>query len=119
MFIDADVETSGESAIKISPSWVYALVHHLAAHTGAIAGRDALTDCAANDFGTNLVRVNSIAQTHTATPTTSKEVHMPGLEVALLNEYPVGRVGTIDGVASAAAEPYAVRDQHGVEGGRR
>jgi 2-hydroxycyclohexanecarboxyl-CoA dehydrogenase len=102
VFVGAMAEAGGGSVITISSASVYALLHHHAAYIGTKAGADALMRCFANEFGVKGVRVNSIAPGLTATPMTSKEVRMPGLEGAFLKEYPLGRIGTTADVANAA-----------------
>jgi len=101
-FVGALAETGGGSVITMSSASVYALLHHHAAYIGTKAGADALMRCFANEFGARGVRVNSIAPGLTATPMTSQEIHMPGLEEAFIKEYPLGRIGTTEDVASAA-----------------
>jgi 2-hydroxycyclohexanecarboxyl-CoA dehydrogenase len=92
----------GGSIILMSSASVYALLHHHAAYIGTKAGADALVRCFANEFGARGVKVNSIAPGLTATPMTAREMQLPGLEDAFLKEYPLGRIGTTDDVASAA-----------------
>jgi NAD(P)-dependent dehydrogenase (short-subunit alcohol dehydrogenase family) len=81
---------------------VYALLYNHAAYIGTKAGADALVRCFANEYGARGVKVNSIAPGLTATPMTTREMATPGLETAFLKEYPLGRIGTSQDVASAA-----------------
>ncbi|MBS0393174.1 MAG: SDR family oxidoreductase [Proteobacteria bacterium] len=101
-FVGAMAAAGGGALITISSASVYALLHHHAAYIGTKAGADALVRCFANEFGAKGVRVNAIAPGLTATPMTQQEMRLPGLEAAFLNEYPLGRIGTVDDVAAAA-----------------
>ena len=102
VFVGAMAEAGGGSVITISSASVYALLHHHAAYIGTKAGADALMRCFANEFGAKGVRLNSIAPGLTATPMTSKEIRVPGLEDAFVKQYPLGRIGTTEDVANAA-----------------
>lgn len=101
-FVGLMAERGGGSVITMSSASVYALLYHHAAYIGTKAAGDALVRCFANEFGAKGVKVNSIAPGLTATPMTSKEVQMPGLEDAFIKEYPLGRIGTTRDVADAA-----------------
>ena len=49
------------------------------------------------------MKVNALAPGLTSTPMTEKEMQMPGLREAFVKEYPLGRIGTAEDVADAAA----------------
>lgn len=102
VFAEQLAATGGGSIITMSSASVYALLFNHAAYIGTKAGADALVRCFANEYGARGVKVNSIAPGLTATPMTSREFKMPGLEDAFLKEYPLGRVGTPQDVADAA-----------------
>lgn len=92
----------GGSIVLTSSASVRALLFHHAAYIGTKAGAEALARCFANEFGSRGIRINCIAPGLTATPMTSREVAMPGLEEAFVREYPLGRIGTVRDVADAA-----------------
>jgi 2-hydroxycyclohexanecarboxyl-CoA dehydrogenase len=102
VFAEQLASTGGGSIITMSSASVYALLYNHAAYIGTKAGADALVRCFANEYGGRGVKVNSIAPGLTATPMTAREMAMPGLETAFLKEYPLGRIGTSQDVASAA-----------------
>jgi NAD(P)-dependent dehydrogenase (short-subunit alcohol dehydrogenase family) len=102
VFCDSLAKGGGGSIVLTSSASVHALLYHHAAYIGTKAGAEALARCFANEFGARGVRVNSIAPGLTATPMTSREMQMPGLEAAFVKEYPLGRIGTVDDVADAA-----------------
>lgn len=102
VFCEVMSRGSGGSIILTSSASVHALLFHHAAYIGTKAGAEALARCFANEFGSRGVRVNCIAPGLTATPMTSREVAMPGLEEAFIREYPLGRIGTVKDVADAA-----------------
>jgi 2-hydroxycyclohexanecarboxyl-CoA dehydrogenase len=102
VFCEAIARGGGGSIILTSSASVHALLFHHAAYIGTKAGAEALARCFANEFGSRGVRVNSIAPGLTATPMTSREVAMPGLEQAFVREYPLGRIGTVRDAADAA-----------------
>ncbi len=101
-FVGAMAASGGGALVTISSASVYALLYHHAAYIGTKAGADALMRCFANELGAKGVRINAIAPGLTATPMTQQEMRLPGLEAAFLNEYPLGRIGTVDDVAAAA-----------------
>jgi 2-hydroxycyclohexanecarboxyl-CoA dehydrogenase len=102
VFAEQLASTGGGSIITMSSASVYALLYNHAAYIGTKAGADALVRCFANEYGSRGVKVNSIAPGLTSTPMTTREMAMPGLEAAFLKEYPLGRIGTPQDVASAA-----------------
>jgi 2-hydroxycyclohexanecarboxyl-CoA dehydrogenase len=102
VFAEQLASSGGGSIITMSSASVYALLYNHAAYIGTKAGADALVRCFANEYGARGVKVNSIAPGLTATPMTSREMALPGLETAFLKEYPLGRIGTSADVAAAA-----------------
>ena len=102
VFCPAIAAGGGGAVVLTSSASVRALLFHHAAYIGTKAGAEALARCFANEFGSRRVRVNCIAPGLTATPMTSREVAMPGLEEAFVREYPLGRLGTVQDVADAA-----------------
>jgi len=101
VFCEAIAASGGGSVVLTSSASVRALLFHHAAYIGTKAGAEALARCFANEFGSRGVRVNCVAPGLTATPMTSREVAMPGLEEAFVREYPLGRIGTVKDVADA------------------
>lgn len=101
VFCEAIARSGGGSVVLTSSASVCALLFHHAAYIGTKAGSEALARCFANEFGSRGVRVNCIAPGLTATPMTSREVAMPGLEEAFVREYPLARIGTVKDVADA------------------
>lgn len=102
VFCRAIAACGGGSVVLTSSASVRAPLFHHGAYIGTKAGSEALARCFANEFGARGVRVNCIAPGLTATPMTSREVAMPGLEEAFVKEYPLGRIGTVRDVADAA-----------------
>ena len=102
VFAEQLAASGGGSIITTSSASVYALLFNHAAYIGTKAGADALMRCFANEYGARNVKVNSIAPGLTQTPMTEREMKLPGLEEAFLKEYPLGRLGTSQDVASAA-----------------
>jgi NAD(P)-dependent dehydrogenase (short-subunit alcohol dehydrogenase family) len=92
----------GGSIIQMSSASAYALLYNHAAYIATKAAGDALVRCFANEFGAKGVRVNSIAPGLTGSPMTAKEMNLPGLQDAFVKEYPLGRIGTAEDIASAA-----------------
>lgn len=101
VFCDFLARGTGGSIVLTSSASVHALLFHHAAYIGTKAGAEALARCFANEFGARGVRVNCIAPGLTATPMTSREMTMPGLEAAFVKEYPLGRIGTVTDVTNA------------------
>jgi 2-hydroxycyclohexanecarboxyl-CoA dehydrogenase len=102
VFAEQLAATGGGSIITMSSASVYALLYNHGAYIGTKAGADALVRCFANEYGARGVKVNSIAPGLTATPMTSREMQIPGLEEVFVKEYPLGRIGTAADVAAAA-----------------
>jgi NAD(P)-dependent dehydrogenase (short-subunit alcohol dehydrogenase family) len=101
-FVGSMAKTGGGSVINFTSASVYALLHHHAAYIATKAAGDALVRCFANEFGSQGVKVNSIAPGYTESPMTARESQMPGLIEAFLPKYPLGRLGTSQDIANAA-----------------
>jgi NAD(P)-dependent dehydrogenase (short-subunit alcohol dehydrogenase family) len=95
-------ETGGGSIITMTSASVHALLNNHAGYIATKAAGEALVRCFANEFGTKGVKVNCIAPGLTASPMTSKEMGLPGLQEVFVKEYPLGRIGTTDDIANAA-----------------
>ena len=93
----------GGSIIQISSATARIMVNDHAAYMGAKAGADHVVRCVANEFGNRGIRCNSISPGLTLTPMTAKRAAMPGLVEAYTKSYPLGRVGTREDIAEAAA----------------
>jgi NAD(P)-dependent dehydrogenase (short-subunit alcohol dehydrogenase family) len=96
------MEKTGGSIIMLSSASVQALLQHHAAYIATKAAGEALVRCFANEFGRRNIKVNALAPGLTASPMTENEMNLPGLREAFTREYPLGRIGTGDDVASAA-----------------
>jgi NAD(P)-dependent dehydrogenase (short-subunit alcohol dehydrogenase family) len=101
-FVGAMAKSGGGAVITISSASAYAGLFNHAAYIGTKAGTDAVVRCFADEFGAQGVKVNAIAPGLTSTPMTAASMSTPGLEAAFLKEYPLGRLGTAEDVASAA-----------------
>jgi NAD(P)-dependent dehydrogenase (short-subunit alcohol dehydrogenase family) len=96
------METGG-SLIQISSATAKIMLNDHAAYMGAKAGTDHVIRCAANEFGSRGIRCNSISPGLTDTPMTAGAKSTPGVFDAFAKSYPLGRVGTSDDIAAAAA----------------
>ena len=96
-------ERGGGSIIQISSATATVMLNHHAAYMGAKAGADHVVRCVAYEYGRYGVRANSISPGFTKTPMTQAASETPGLEEAFVKEYPLGRIGTSDDIAAAAA----------------
>ncbi len=104
-FLQATAEAMkerGGSIIQISSATATVMLNHHAAYMGAKAGADHVVRCVAYEYGRYGVRANSISPGFTKTPMTAEAAATPGLEDAFVKEYPLGRIGTSDDVATAA-----------------
>lgn len=90
------------SIIQMSSVTASLVVEDHAAYVGTKAGADHVIRCIANEFGHRGIRANSIAPGFTVTPMTTRASSTKGLVDAFAREYPLGRIGTSDDVASAA-----------------
>ena len=91
----------GGSIIQISSATAKIMLNDHAAYMGAKAGADHIVRCAAHEFGSRGIRVNSISPGLTATPMTADALAAPGVTEAFLPGYPLGRIGTSDDIAAA------------------
>jgi len=94
---------AGGSLIQISSATATIMLNDHAAYMGAKAGTDHVVRCAANEFGARGIRVNSISPGLTDTPMTAGAKSTPGLFDAFVGCYPLGRIGTSEDIAAAAA----------------
>lgn len=92
----------GGSIIQISSATATIMLNDHAAYMGAKAGTDHIIRVVAHEFGQRGIRANSISPGLTATPMTAGHMAIPGLTEAFLPEYPLGRIGTSEDIASAA-----------------
>ena len=72
-----------------------------AAYMGAKAGMNHVTRAVANEFGARGIRANILAPGLTVTPMLG-DFLAPGTVDAFVKEYPLGRLTTVEDVASAA-----------------
>ncbi len=93
---------NGGSIIQISSATATIMLNDHAAYMGTKAGTDHVVRCAANEFGAQGIRVNSISPGLTDTPMTAGAKQTPGLFEAFVECYPMGRIGTSDDIADAA-----------------
>lgn len=93
----------GGSIIQISSATATIMLNDHAAYMGTKAGIDHVVRCVANEFGSKGIRANSISPGLTDTPMTAGAKQTPGVFQAFVPCYPLGRIGTSDDIASAAA----------------
>lgn len=93
----------GGSIIQISSATAKIMLNDHAAYMGAKAGCDHVVRCVAHEFGEKGIRCNSISPGMTMTPMTEKRAALPGLIEAYTRSYPLGRIGTREDIAEAAA----------------
>jgi NAD(P)-dependent dehydrogenase (short-subunit alcohol dehydrogenase family) len=101
-FVKAMAGAGGGSIITMTSASVHALLNNHAGYIATKAAGEALVRCFANEFGTQGVKVNCIAPGLTASPMTSKEMGLAGLQEVFVKEYPLGRIGTTEDIANAA-----------------
>jgi 2-hydroxycyclohexanecarboxyl-CoA dehydrogenase len=103
-FMQAMIENmdQGGSIIQISSATATIMLNDHAAYMGTKAGTDHVVRCAANEFGSRGIRVNSISPGLTDTPMTAGARQTPGLFDAFADCYPLGRIGTSEDIAAAA-----------------
>lgn len=95
--------TRGGSLIQISSATATIMLNDHAAYMGTKAGTDHVLRCIANEFGGQGIRANSISPGLTDTPMTAAGMATPGLHEAFVPGYPLGRIGTSQDIAAAAA----------------
>jgi NAD(P)-dependent dehydrogenase (short-subunit alcohol dehydrogenase family) len=93
----------GGSVIMITTASVRAIFEGHAAYAGAKAGTEHLVQAFAYEHGRRGIRVNAIAPGLTQTEMTAEFLSIPGMREAFEAEYPLGRLGTVEDVAAAAA----------------
>ncbi|API60307.1 oxidoreductase [Tardibacter chloracetimidivorans] len=93
----------GGSIIQISSATASIMLEDHAAYMGTKAGTDHVIRCVANEFGHRGIRANSIAPGFTPTPMTAKASRNQAILDTFAKEYPLGRVGTSEDIADAAA----------------
>lgn len=103
-FFQAAVEAMehGGSIIQISSATATIMHSDHAAYMGTKAGIDHVVRCIANEFGARGIRANSISPGLTHTPMTEAGM-AAGIEEAFIPGYPLGRIGTSQDIAAAAA----------------
>lgn len=82
---------------------------NLAAYAGTKRAADAVVQVAAQEFGAQGIRVNSLAPGLTRTPMTEAYFAQDNVLSAFQTETPIGRLTTVDDIASAAV--WAVSDE--------
>lgn len=93
----------GGSIIQISSATAKIMLENHAAYMGTKAGTDHVFRCVANEFGQYGIRANSISPGVTDTPMNAEAKLVPGLFDSFVAGYPLGRIGTSEDVAAAAA----------------
>lgn len=97
------VLSPGGSIIQISSATASIMLNDHAAYMGAKAGTDHVIRVVAHEFGERGIRANSISPGLTDTPMNTTARMIPGLFEAFRPSYPLGRWGTSEDVAAAAA----------------
>lgn len=95
--------TEGGSIIQISSATATIMLDNHSAYMGTKAGIDHVVRTIANEFGHRGIRANSISPGLTKTPMAGGAFEVPGFIEAFEREYPLGRVGTTEDIAAAAA----------------
>jgi len=93
----------GGSIVMISTASVRAIFESHSAYAAAKAGMEHLVQAAALEHGRDGIRANVIAPGLTATEMSGGFVRMPGVIPAFTRELPLGRLGTCEDIAAAAA----------------
>lgn len=94
---------NGGALITISSATATIMLNDHAIYMGTKAGTDHIVRCIAHEFGQDGIRANSISPGLTDTPMNADAKEVPGLFEAFRAGYPLGRWGTSDDVAAAAA----------------
>lgn len=104
-FLQAMVENmaGGGSIIQISSATATIQLEQHAAYMGTKAGIDHVVRTVANEFGHRGIRANSISPGLTKTPMAGDAFEMEEFIEAFRREYPLGRIGTVEDIAAAAA----------------
>lgn len=98
----------GGAILNISSAVADIMFENHAAYMGAKAGLNHVTRAVANEYGRFGIRANIISPGLTDTPMLDG-FRQPGLIAAFEKEYPLGRITTVDDVASAAV--FAASDE--------
>lgn len=93
---------TGGSIVQISSATTQCIIDDHAAYIGTKAGSEALIRCVASQYGPQGIRANILSPGFTESPMTSASFAVPGLADAFVKEYPLGRLGTVHDIASAA-----------------
>lgn len=97
------MDTTGGSIIQISSATAKIMLDDHAAYMGTKAGTDHLIRCVANQYGYKGIRANSISPGLTETPMTADALKSAALRKEFEACYPLGRIGTSQDIAAAAA----------------
>lgn len=92
----------GGSIIMISTATSTIMLEQHSAYMGTKAGIDHVVRTIANEYGSKGIRANTISPGVTDSPMAADLVAEPTILKAFQDCYPLGRIGTIDDVASAA-----------------
>jgi NAD(P)-dependent dehydrogenase (short-subunit alcohol dehydrogenase family) len=92
----------GSSIIMISTATATIMFEQHSAYMGTKAGMDHVVRTVANEYGVKGIRANSISPGITNSPMAASLVAEPALLRAFTACYPLGRIGTIEDIASAA-----------------
>jgi len=93
----------GGSIIQISSATATIMLENHAAYMGTKAGIDHVIRCVANEFGEQGIRANSISPGLTDTPMAAMAFQNEAVVELFRKEYPLGRIGTAEDIAEAAA----------------
>ncbi len=99
----ARVMGNGGAIVTMSSVTATLAFENHAAYMASKAGTDHLVRIAALEYGQKNIKVNSISPGFTDTPMTNALFAMPGFKDTFENEIPLGRLSTIDDIASATA----------------
>ncbi len=94
---------NGGSIIQISSATATIMLENHAAYMGTKAGIDHVIRTVANEYGAQGIRANSISPGLTKTPMAGDAFEFPPFIEAFRREYPLGRIGTCEDIAAAAA----------------
>ena len=96
------VMSPGGSIIMISTATALIMFEQHSAYMGTKAGIDHVVRTIANEYGVKGIRANSISPGITNSPMAADLVAAPAVLSAFTACYPLGRIGTIEDIASAA-----------------
>lgn len=109
-FVPVMAGQGGGAILQVSSATTDRIIDDHAAYIATKAAGDALIRCIAYQYGRYGIRANSLVPGLTHSPMTSGAFEaVPGFEAAFAREYPLGRIGTADDVASAAV--FAASDE--------